>query len=244
LLYFAIAALISNLSLNELVAQSDNIDQKQYFTLRSLFIFLVTALVTIFTIVTTIILCFFFIVILLTFTNFLLRTILHSPIIDNLNQIIEKKEEGVASLIFFWTIMLLFYLTSTFSYVRLFLTDFGLTGNQTNKLFILISQSYSSTNKQKLKVFSIILYSFIFVCPIWILSFFLIIIVSIFLLWGIVKSALIEINNINSSYLVLSFFIGWIMWTNLLTMPFWQSVKAVTYYQVHKRDDYDLMSNR
>jgi len=205
---------------------------------------LVTALVTIFTIVTTIILCFFLIVILLTFTNFLLRTILHSPIIDNLNQIIEKKEEGVASLIFFWTIMLLFYLTSTFSYVRLFLTDFGLTGNQTNKLFILISQSYSSTNKQKFKVFSIILYSFIFVCPIWILSFFLIIIVSIFLLWGIVKSALIEINNINSSYLVLSFFIGWIMWTNLLTMPFWQSVKAVTYYQVHKRDDYDLMSNR
>ena len=186
----------------------------------------------------------FFIVILLTFTNFLLQTILHSPIIDNLNQIIEKKEEGVASLIFFWTIMLLFYLTSTFSYVRLFLTDFGLTGNQTNKLFILISQSYSSTNKQKFKVFSIILYSFIFVCPIWILSFFLIIIVSIFLLWGIVKSALIEINNINSSYLVLSFFIGWIMWTNLLTMPFWQSVKAVTYYQVHKRDDYDLMSNR
>ena len=49
--------------------------------------------------------------------------------------------------------------------------------------------------------------------------------------------------NINDVYLGLLVCICWIIWTNLLTMPFWQSVKAFTYYELNKRDNYDLMSN-
>ncbi len=238
--FFAIAAWISKLSLNELVAQPDNIEQKQYFTLRSLFIFLFTALVTIFTILIAIVLCYFFIIILLICIAFLLQIIFNSPIVDNLNQIIDK-EEGVAFWTFFWGIILLFSLASTLSYVRLFLTDFGLTGNQTDKLFNLIIQSYSLT-KQKLKIFSIILQSFFLVFPVWVISFFFVIIVLSFLLWGIERFVVSEIN-INDVYLGLSFFICWIVWTNLLTMPFWQSVKAVTYHELNQRVDYDFMSN-
>ena len=238
--YFAIAAWISKLSLNELVAQPDNIEHKQYFTIRSLFIFMFTALVTIFTILIAIVLCYFFIIILLICIAFLLQIIFNSPIVDNLNQIIDK-EEGVAFWTFFWGIILLFSLASTLSYVRLFLTDFGLTGNQTDKLFNLISQSYSLT-KQKLKIFSIILQSFFLVFPVWVISFFFVIIVLSFLLWGIERFVVSEIN-INDVYLGLSFFICWIVWTNLLTMPFWQSVKAVTYHELNQRVDYDLMSN-
>ncbi len=238
--YFAIAAWISKLSLNELVAQPDNIEHKQYFTIRSLFIFMFTALVTIFTILIAIVLCYFFIIILLICIAFLLQIIFNSPIVDNLNQIIDK-EEGVAFWTFFWGIILLFSLASTLSYVRLFLTDFGLTGNQTDKLFNLISQSYSLT-KQKLKIFSIILQSFFLVFPVWVISFFFVIIVLSFLLWGIERFVVSEIN-INDVYLGLLFFICWIVWTNLLTMPFWQSVKAVTYHELNQRVDYDLMSN-
>lgn len=238
--YFAVAAWISKLSLNELVAQPDNIDQKQYFTIHSLFVFLFTALVTLFTIIVAIVLCYFFIVILLIFIALLLQIIFNSPIVDNLDKIIDK-EEGFAFWTFFWGIILLFSLASALSYVRLFLTDFGLAGNQTDKLFSLIRKSYSLT-KQKFKIFSIILQSFFLVFPVWAISFFFVIIVSSLLLWGIERFIVSEIN-INDVYLGLYFFICWIVWTNLLTMPFWQSVKSVTYHELNQRVDYDLMSN-
>lgn len=238
--YFAIAAWISKLSFNELVAQPDNIDQKEYFTLRSLFIFLFTALVTIFIIAVTMILSSLFIFVFI-FIAVLLQIILEAPILDRISEIIDQAE-GVGYWVFFWSIILLFSLTSTFSYVRLFLTDLGFVGNHTSKLFNLISKSYSLT-KQKFKIFGIILQSFVFICPIWIISFFLIIIVSGFLLWGIKRFVMIQIS-ISAFHLGLYIIIGWFILTNLLTMPFWQSVKAFTYHKVsNERDDYDLRSN-
>lgn len=220
--YCAIAAWISRLSLNELVEQPDNIDQEEYFTLSSLFIFLFTA----FIIILITIVCYFSVCILFILIAALLQIILDTPLVDNISEI-AKKEEGIAFWLFGWSIILLFSLTSTFFYVRLFLTDLSFTGSHKDKLFNLISRSCSLTKNNKFKVFKIIWISSI-------LSFSLYVAVYIFFyLINFISYALNLDARDYIYYVNLSIFLVMLIAAHGLVLPFWQSVKAVTFYSLN-----------
>lgn len=108
----------------------------------------------------------------------------------------------------------LFY---TFLYSRYFIVD-----PVQDKLEYLssITQSYILTEKNRLRILLAIWLAFLITLPIWIINLF-----SLILLKDLIKNFISIRANI--------FVLTWIMLSNFLIMPFWQSVKAAVYYQLN-----------
>ena len=222
--YFAIAAWISRLSLNELQDEPDPIQPEQYFTISSLFLFLITALITIFI---TVIVCYFLVICLLYVGALFLQMLLNNPIYDDLNNIMEQ-QEGTTFWLIFWSIILLFSLASTFLYIRLFFTDLVFS-QQNSNAFSLIKYSYLLTKNKKLKVFFSLWISFL-------TSFYLYF--SAFGLYYLVSFIFARIGLYQSNsffYSILYIYRMMLAFITILIFPLWQSIKATIFYYLSER---------
>lgn len=229
--YFAIAAWLSKLSLDELTTQFNSMNQKHYLKIGSLFLFFITALIVLFL---TLVVGYLLTTLLFTLVSVLLQIFLDYPILDTLSNILNR-QEGIAFWLLAWSIILFFSFISAVLYTRLFVTDLSFSAQPTFKIFSLIRQSFVQTKKDKLKVFKIILMSFV-------LSFSLYL--SGYLFWYIIAFILYKLNFHTwqyYDYAIIFLFLIMLVITHCLIMPFWQSIKAVTFYQlVYPEMDWSL----
>ncbi len=228
--YFAIAAWISKLSLNELTNDIDDLNRKQYFTIRSLFLFLSTGLISIF----ILIIIYYILGLLLGLVATLLQKLFNSPIVETLSNI-SAQGNGIAFWILTWSIMLIISLTSALSYARLFLTDLSFIENNIYKIFSLIYRSYSLTKNNKLKVFKIIWISFILSCSLYL---------SIYFFYYLISFIFNRIGFYNWDifyYTIWSLYLIMLVCAQGIIFPFWQSIKAITFYQLtYSKKDWSL----
>ncbi|MEM8677118.1 MAG: hypothetical protein AAGF83_25175 [Cyanobacteria bacterium P01_G01_bin.67] len=229
--YFAISAWLSKLSLDELTTQFNSMNQKHYLKIGSLFLFFITALIVLFL---TLVVGYLLTTLLFTLVSVLLQIFLDYPILDTLSDILNR-QEGIAFWLLAWSIMLFFSFISAGLYIRLFVTDLSFSAQPTFEIFSLIRQSFVQTKKDKLKVFKIILMSFV-------LSFSLYL--SSYLFWYVIAFILYKLNFHTwqyYDYAIIFLFLIMSVITHGLIMPFWQSIKAVTFYKlVYPEMDWSL----
>lgn len=79
----------------------------------------------------------------------------------------------------------------------------------------------------------------IFVFPAWAISYFSVAIVMGFALF-LIESWTSIIINLSDNQLGIIFLFFLILFVNLLTVPYWQAVKAVTYYNLTHKPNYNL----
>lgn len=230
--HFAIAAWISQLCLHKLSNDSEFNSQEKYFSIRSLGIFFIVAILAL---VVPFILSFL-IVFSLFFAGFYLEKIVSLTTLASVfNWIGQDFLEGILGL----TIVLLLYFIAIWFNVRFFLTDLAFAVEKKPKIFTIIKQSYLLTKNNSFEIFRTIGLSLLLTLPIWSISYFL---VSIFLAFIVVALDNIVPNLLPNSniYLGLYVLICWSLVVNLLIMPFWRSLKAVTFYQLTQLDSWDL----
>lgn len=230
--HLAIAAWISQLSLQKLNNDLEFNSQEKYFSIRSLGIFFIVAVLAS---IVPFILSFLVIIILIYAWLYLEQMV--SPTI--LASIFNLIEENVPKSIFSWIIVISLYLIASWFHVRFFLTDLVFTIEKKLRIFTIIKQSYLLTKNNSFKIFMIIGLSLLVISPIWLTIYFLI---SIFL-----TSILTILNNVvpnllksDSIYVAVFYLICWTSIVNLLVMPFWRSLKAVTFYRLTQLDNWDL----
>lgn len=239
----AIAAWISQLSLKELSNDPDSNSQARYFSLPSLWILFSTA---IFALVIPLLLGLA-IAFSLILAGFYLKQILFQSIFSSVAFIFARIGEDVIQIILGLAIILLCCLIAIWFYVRFFITDLVFAVEKIEKTFTvfnIIKQSYLLTKDSKLKIFWTIGLSFVVTVPIWSISYFLVSIFSAFVLIALdtITPSLLNADNLYF-YLGLYVLICWTLVVNLLVMPFWQSLKAVIFYQSTRQDNWDLISN-
>jgi len=225
--YFAIAAWISRLSLNELQDKPDPIQRERYFTISSLFIFLFTALITIFI---TVIAGYLLVICMLYAGALFLQMLLKSTIYNDLNNIMEQ-QEGTNFWLVFWLIIILFSLISTFLYIRLSFTDLVFISQQSNNPFSLIKHSYLITKDKKLKVFFILWISFVSYCYLYASTFILYYLVSFIF----DRIGLYQLDSIY--YGILYGYRMMLIFITILAFPLWQSIKAASFYYLDRQNN-------
>ena len=139
---------------------------------------------------------------------------------------------GIGFLLLYIVIIVTFYLCFLFSlmypYSRLFLTDLILITNKNNKVFQPLTRSYQLTKCLNFKMLTIFLLCFGITVPLINISF-----ITLGILAGIIIGILqglltteFDPGVTGTTYLVL-----WSFFINIVTLPFWQSVKAAAYYK-------------
>ena len=238
--YLAIAAWISKISLQELNNDLESNSQARYFSLRSLWIFFLVAL---FSLAVSLILSFL-IVCILVYAWFYLEK-LSQPIPSFIASVFNWLGQDTIEAILGLTIILLLYLISVWFYVRFIITDLVFAVEKNKKIFTIIKQSYLLTKDSKLKIFKVIGLSWLITVPIWWFCYFLVALFSAFILIALdnIATNLINTNNLYF-YLGLYVLICWILVVNVLLMPFWQSLKAIIFYQLTVIDNWDLISSQ
>ncbi|MEL7409256.1 MAG: hypothetical protein AAFN00_20295, partial [Cyanobacteria bacterium J06558_2] len=164
--YFAIAAWISNLSLQELDGDSRNLKLKHYLSISSLFTFLIVGTLAIVAplLLSLVILFIFLVVYALIYSAFLVN--IFASISLDFSWLNSEMGEGIIGLL----IILFTLIFSMAFYTKVFVTDLAFDRSH-RRVFSLIKQSYSITSKG-IKVFLIICLSIIFVFPAWVISYF------------------------------------------------------------------------
>ena len=189
-------------------------------------------------------LIFFFSIFFLVFITFLLHEIVPESLLSfsiNLDWIGEE----TYNLILGSLVILSIYLIAIWFYARLFVTDLFFAVEKAPKTFTLIKRSCLLTKNSKLKIFGTITLSFLVVFPIW-LSISILIEIFLDLTLIVLRDLAPNLLNIlinNELYLGLFATGFWFLLVNLLVMPFWQSLKAVVFYQITRQDNWDLISN-
>lgn len=230
--YFAIAALISKLSLQEI---NDNLTEdisKSFFSSRSLTILFITAFITI---VMPNLLSFIIIIVLLIAVAILneatsIVSYMFTPL-SSFDFVKGDVFQGLVGLLF----LLLFSLLAILFYAKIFTTDLTFE-SQGKKIFRHISQSWHLSRKSLHKIIGIIWLSFTMTFPVWFISYFFIAFVLVFIVEIINNFAAINLTiNTDGTGFILFFLLLWVAGNNLLTMPFWQSIKAITYFQLYEK---------
>ena len=234
--YLAIAAWISQLSLQKLSNDLEFNSQEKYFSIRSLRIFFLVALLT--SVVPF--LLGFLIIISLVYIGMYLEQAIFLNIPSSIIFIFYLIEDDILNEMLEWEIVILLYLITILFHVRFFLTDLVFAVEKKPKILIVIKQSYLLTENSSLKIFKTIVLSLIVTLPIWFISDFLI---SQFFAYIMTATNDIARNlpNTNSIYYFATFaLICWSLAVNLLLMPFYQSIRAITFYRLTKLDSWDL----
>ena len=219
--YFAIAAWMSKLSLDRILDKQDDLEKQKYFTIRSLFLFFITALINVFIVLFT----WFAIMVFFGFVVAILEEIPNTTTISNFFKTFEQ-QEGIATLITRWSFILLLFLISIFIHSTFFVSDLCLTTKSGNRSFGLISKSHAKTKRYRMKTFAIILTSFI-------ISFTLS--VAVYIFYACVSHLLIQLNFNNYrffDYVIIATWLFTCFLAHAVALPFWQSLKATTFYQI------------
>ena len=216
--YFAIAAWISKLSLNQLLDREDSLEKKKYFTIRSLFLFFVSALINIF----IVLLSWFTVLFSFGLIAGLLEAVFDSTTISNFLEEVER-QQGISYYIFALSIILIFFIISIFVHSIFFVSDLCLAIEKPNKLFSLIFNSYIQTKNSRFKLLKIIFISFIASLSLYF---------SVYILYTLLSSVFNQLNLYKSELFYYGIIVAYILTSilaNAFLLPFWQSIKAVTF---------------
>ena len=126
-------------------------------------------------------------------------------------------------------VLFFYYLIWISIYARLFLTDLTY-GNYLQNYRIYpypINRSYVITKNNTLKIYEIIWLTFLVSLPV-----YLSILVDVFAITFVMYAIQPE-----KSYLLVFFFPTVVLLSHILLLPFWQSVKAVVFYQLNKANN-------
>ena len=227
--YFAIAAWISKLGFDELVDSTNIPAKKQYFSLASLLIFLVSGLIS--TIVP----------LLLGY----LATVVVFLIVEAVREIM--------GLFFAWSeydlfdtanaiypaiavaIFLIFVLFSVWFYAKTLVSDLTFIDTSKRRLFYLYNRSRLLTKNRQLEIFGIILLSFVISIPVWIVG--LVIYLGLVILSAIGAAVFsTDIVSANEDITISICLTLGLLCAHAFLVPFWQSVKAVTFYRLTELD--------
>lgn len=127
------------------------------------------------------------------------------------------------------------YLSPFWFYSFFFITDLPLALEKSVNSFLAIKQSWQITYRYIRRILGIILVSVLVTLPLLILTWFICSLLMSFILGTFFPSIL---DNTENDFFVGSFLIAIVnILTGLLTMPFWQAVKAVTYYDIRCRKE-------
>ena len=236
--YFAIAAWISQVSLQDLSNNRTRTSNKQYTKSKSLIDFLsigISAIVVPACFCLVIFSSLLFVYILLEATVF---SGLNFSLTDTLNLVNDPRAKAIMGLL----IVLLILLIASLFYGRFFVCDLVLVNSSETRAFESIRESYRLT-KNNPHIFRILIRTFMVVFPIWAVSYLILSVLIAMLLSLLIRLTSLQINT-SDFYLGLYLIAFWLPIANLLTMPLWQAVKATTYYKIAQIDDYDLMKIR
>lgn len=228
--YFAISAWMSRLSLQEIDDELDYSDRQPYFSIRSLCIFLFTAIFTIFEPIVLGYLSFTILgVIIIVFSRVISLWVFSFSLLEILENYLSNQEDPKY---FFYELLglVLLLLISLLFYARLFITDLIFTDRSNNKLFDLIYRSYFITKSNKFKTYTTICLSCLLTLPVWIIGYLIVPIIAGFIFTISSINLLEPLNPLLSFCLVFT-----LVCAHGIVLPFWQSIKAVVFYHLSQR---------
>ena len=226
--FYAISALISRLAFGELIGQPESPKTAATHINRRLgYFFIIGILLFIFSSFGSIILSYLIwipLIILLAFFSFLLKVNL-LDFLMNLPPVI------LGILILVTTIVISFWFNS-----RGFMTDLPLAIESNISLFKTIRYSWSLTKSSLRQIQLIIVISFLTTLPTIVINSM----VGTFII-ALIAGIVLPNSPENDSLIGAFYLISLILVNGLVTMPFWQSIKAVVYYDLRcRRDGLDL----
>jgi hypothetical protein len=241
--FCANAALISRLAFYELIHQPENIKQASSkvnrrlgeFFITGILVFILPAIqVLLVVLLFSLILSIIVTVIRLTFAIKIL-TSLAQPLAYFGNNLLILSVLYLYSIIF----LLVYILLPLWFYSPMFLTDVSLSTENNIRLFSMLKQGWQLTKALKLRIISIIFITFSITLPITILTW---LIASISLALLIIIFPQISEFFAREDSLISILFFGFFSFCNgVISMPIWQCIKSVVYYDIRcRRDGWDL----
>ena len=215
------------MSLQKFDSELNSLHQQRYFSIHSLCILSFTAIFAIFE---PIIFGYLSLIVLAFIIGVFCKIIFPFSLLEILGNILSNKEDPKYSLLGLFC--LVFYcLISLGFYDRLFVTDSVFVERANNRVLYLISRSYCLTKNNKSKIYLIILLSGLVTLPIWTMCYFIVPVIA----WLVFTT--FSIDTLKSLSLLLSFcFIITLVCAHGIVLPFWQSIKAITFARLNQRD--------
>lgn len=228
--FYAISALISHLSFCDLIGQPESVSSASSHINRRLWLsFFTGVLVLIITFLGMLLSVF-----IITIITFLLAMAIGLVAFLVQGNAAESLANWLGILI---SMLLLIFipLTALWFYSRLFITDLQLT-NEKSSLLTAIKQSWKLTKGFIAHLQGIMAIAFLISLPILIISW-----VSCSFLLGLIIAKILPTELGYDSLVIPLFLIVISLVNGVITMPFWQAIKAVAYYDIRcGRESFDL----
>lgn len=228
--FYGIAALISRLAFGSLISQPESINAAKRNTYRRMWSLLVLG-ISVF-IIPLIFACLWLTLFSLLFG--IIYAILSVILGINLPPLPQDGNffESWVSAAIFLPIAIAVYLSPLWHYSRLFITDLTLVMEDNSNPFKAIKQSWELTKGLRMRLITIILISFSITFPIWIIVWRVFGEIVRLLSYNFLRY-LIEDRSIRVTLITIFLTIV----TGVIIMPFWQTIKAVVYYDIRCRSE-------
>lgn len=228
--FYGIAALISRLAFGSLISQPESINAAKRNTYRRMWSLLVLG-ISVF-IIPLIFACLWLTLFSLLFG--IIYAILSVILGINLPPLPQDGNffESWVSAAIFLPIAIAVYLSPLWHYSRLFITDLTLVMEDNSNPFKAIKQSWELTKGLRMRLITIILISFSITFPIWIIVWRVFGEIVRLLSYNFLRY-LIENRSIRVTLITIFLTIV----TGVIIMPFWQTIKAVVYYDIRCRSE-------
>lgn len=228
--FYGIAALISRLAFGSLISQPESINAAKRNTYRRMWSLLVLG-ISVF-IIPLIFACLWLTLFFLLFG--IIYAILSVILGINLPPLPQDGNffESWVSAAIFLPIAIAVYLSPLWHYSRLFITDLTLVMEDNSNPFKAIKQSWELTKGLRMRLITIILISFSITFPIWIIVWRVFGEIVRLLSYNFLRY-LIEDRSIRVTLITIFLTIV----TGVIIMPFWQTIKAVVYYDIRCRSE-------
>lgn len=204
--------------------------RQQYFSIRSLCILLFTAIFAIFEPIVIGYLSFTILgVIMIVFGEVISSWIFSFSLLEILENYLSNQEDPKY---FFYELLglVLLFLIFLWFYARLFVTDLIFTDRSNSLLFDPIYRSYSITKSNKIKTYITICLSGLLTFPVWIIGYLIVPIIAWFIFTMFSSNLLEPLTPLLTFCLVVT-----LICAHGIVLPFWQSIKAVVFYNLTQR---------
>jgi hypothetical protein len=221
--FFAISALISRLAFNDLIGESEPassasrpIEQRMWSCfIAAILVLIPTYLVILISICLFIILSLILLVLLGLFLYFIARLELSEPFFNWLGAVLGM------------LVLLIAPLSALWFYSRCFIAELPLSVENNISSVKAIKTSWKLTKGFISHVQGIMVISFLIAFPVLLITWF-----ALGYLFGLIYSIVLLQNSAYDSIFYSLYFISLFLVNGVITMPFWQTIKAVIYYDL------------
>ena len=235
--YFAIAAWISRLSFQELNSSFDDAELKSYFYLKALLVFLATGIFATFVPALLSLVILVCVVIL----SLLMERFVPLTILEPITRSFDLIDNSILEFLLGLFVIIFLPTVSAYFYARFFVSDLIFVDRSKKYPINLLGKSYKLTSKRVWKTFRTIVQSFAIIIPIWSIAYILVSFLAGIILFS---ASYDRLENIESDpFVIFALMLVIFYGANVFTTPLWQSVKAVTYYDLSKKNNWDLKAN-